>query len=146
MPMMMGDTPLMESLFFYSQDSLNLLLRSGADYTKIDSKGNPVLHEIAIYWGLRTVEIIHATKLDGRNIKSMNKQGKIALEEVQARYFKPERFVEAFQRMLDGKSAPNSGVPRQRGGVGKERDIVQQVDDDLNDLGEKFFEAFEEQC
>ena len=96
MLMMMGDTPLMESLFFHSQDFLNLLLRSGADYTKIDSKEDPVLHEIAIYGGLRTVEIIHATKLDGRNIKSMNKQGKTAPELAQARYFKPERFVEAF--------------------------------------------------
>ena len=38
--------------------------------------------------------------------------------------------------MLDGISAPNSGVPRQRGGVGNERNIVQQVDDDLNDLSE----------
>ena len=92
------------------------------------------------------MEIIHATRLDGRNIESMNKQGKTAPEQAQARYFKPERFVEAFQHMLDGTPAPNSGVSRQRGGNGNERNIVKQVGNDVIDLSEEFFETFEEQC
>ncbi len=141
-----GDTPLMESLFFHSDDSLKLLLESGADYTKIDSYGDPILHDVAIYGGLRTVEIIHATKLDGHNIKSMNKQGKTALELAQARDVKPEGFVEAFQLMLDGIFAPKPGSHKQRGGVGNERNMVQQVDYDVTDLGEEFFDALEDQC
>ena len=140
-----GDTPLMESLFYHSDDSLKLLLEAGADYTKVDSYGDPFLHDIAIYGGLRTVEIIHAAKLDGRNIKAMNKQGKTALELAQARDTKPEGFMEAFQLMLDGIFAPNPGSPKQRSGVGNERTMVQQVDDDVNDLSEEFFEALEDQ-
>ena len=141
-----GDTPLMESLFFHSDDSLKLLLEAGADYTKIDSYGDPILHDVAIYGGLRTVEIIHASKLDGRNIKPTNKQGKTALEVAQARDMKPEGFVEAFQLMLDGIFAPKLSRPKQCGGVGNELNMVQQIDDDVNDLSEEFFEALEDQC
>lgn len=141
-----GDTPLMESLFFQSDDSLKLLLEAGADYTKIDSYGDPILHDVAIYGGLRTVEIIHAAKLDGRNIAYMNKQGKTALELAHARDTKPEGFVDVFQLMLDGIFAPKPGSPKQRGGIDNERNIVQQVNEDANDLSEEFFEALETQC
>ena len=141
-----GDTPLMESLLFHSDDSLKLLLEAGADYTKIDSYGDPILHDVAIYGGLRTVEIIHATKFDGRNIKATNKQGKTALEVAQARDTKPEGFVEAFQLVLDDIFAPKPSNPKHRGGVGNERNMVQQIDDDVNDLSEEFFEALEDQC
>ena len=140
-----GDTPLMESLFFHSDDSLKLLLEAGADYTKIDSYGDPFLHDVAIYGGLRTVEIIHVAKLDGRNIKSTNKQGKTALELAQARDMKPEGFVEAFQLMLDGIFALKPGSPRHRDGVSNEPNIAEQVDYSVSDLGEEFFEALEEQ-
>ena len=141
-----GDTSLMESLFYKSDDCLKLLLEAGADYTKIDSYGDSILHDVAIYGGLRTVEIIHATKLDGRNIKSTNKQGKTALELAQARDTKPEGFMEAFQLMLDGIFAPKPGSPKQRSAVGNEHTMVQQVDYDVDDLNEEFFEALEEQC
>ena len=57
------------------------------------------------------MEIIHATKLDGRNVRSTNKQGKTALKLAQARDMKPMGFVEAFQLMLDGIFAPKPGVP-----------------------------------
>ena len=141
-----GCTPLMVSLFYQSDVSLKVLLEAGADYTKTDSYGDPILHNVAIYGGLRTVEIIHAAKLDGRNIISMNKQGKTALELAQTRDTKPEGFVDAFQLMLDGIFAPRTGSPIQRGGIGSEGNIVQQVDDDVNDLSEEFFEALENQC
>ena len=141
-----GCTPLMVSLFFQSDESLKVLLEAGADYTKIGSYGDPILHDVAIHGGLRTVEIIHAAKLDGRNIISVNKKGKTALELAQARNTKPEGFVDAFQLMLDGIFAAKPGSPKQRGGVGNEGNIVQQVDDDVNDLTEEFFEALENQC
>ena len=141
-----GDTPLMESLFFHSDDSLKLLLEAGADYTKIDSYGDPILHDVAIYGGLRTVEMICAAKLDGRNIISMNKQGKTALELAQTRDTKPDGFVDAFQLMLDGIFVPKPGTPKERGGVGNESNIISQVDDDVNDLSVEFFEALENQC
>ena len=80
-----GDTPLRESLFLHSDDSLKFLLEAGADYTKIDGCGDPIVHDVAIFGGLRTVEIVHATKSDARNIKSTNKQGKTALELAQER-------------------------------------------------------------
>ena len=141
-----GDTALMESLFYKSDDCLKLLLEAGADYTKMDSYGDSILHGVAIYGGLRTVEIIHAAKLNGRKIIPMNRKGKTALETAQARDTKPEGFVEAFQLMLDGIFAPKTGIPETRGGVGDERNMVQKFDDDVNDLSEEFFEALENQC
>ena len=111
-----------------------LLLEAGADHTKIDSYGDPILHDAAIYG------------FDGRNIKSTNKKGKTALELAQARDTKPEGLMEAFQLMLDGIFAPKPGSPKQRSGVGNERTMVQHVDDDVDNLSEEFFEALEDQC
>ena len=65
-----GDAPLLRSLFFHSNDSLE------PGYQKIDSDGDFILQDVAIFRGLRMVDIIHATKLDGRNARITNKQGK----------------------------------------------------------------------
>lgn len=43
-----GDYPLMELLLFHSDDSLELVLETGAEYTRIDSNGDHVLRNVAI--------------------------------------------------------------------------------------------------
>ena len=100
-----GDTALMESLFFNSDDALKLLLDSGADYTKIDSYGDPFLHDVAIYGGLRTIEIVHEANLRDLNIHATNKSGKTAHELARSREGTPDGFVEAFEIMLAGIEA-----------------------------------------
>ena len=108
-----GDTALMESLF-YNDDALKLLLASGADYTKTDSYGDPILHDIAIYGGLRTIEIVHEAKLRDLDIHATNKNGKTAHEIARSRKGTPDGFVEAFEIMLasiearTAKAAPES--------------------------------------
>ena len=97
-----GDTALMESLFFNSDDALKLLLASGADYKKIDSYGVPFLHDVAIYGGLRTVEIVHEANLRDLDIHATNKSGKTARELARSREGTPDGFVEAFEIMLAG--------------------------------------------
>ena len=100
-----GDTALMESLFFNSDDALKLLLASGADYKKTDSYGDPFLHDVAIYGGLRTVEIVHEAKLRDLDIHATNKSGKTARELARSREGTPDGFVEAFENMLAGIDA-----------------------------------------
>ena len=96
-----GDTALMESLFFHSDDCLKLLLDCGADHTKIDSYGDHFLHDVAIYGGLRTIEIVHTTVgLKDIDIYGTNRQGKTALEMARNRQDKPDGFKEAFESLL----------------------------------------------
>ena len=100
-----GDTSLMESLFYHNDDALELLLASGADYTKTDSYGDPILHDVAIYGGLRTIQTVHEAKLRGLDIHATNKSGKTARELARNREGTPDGFVEAFDIMLAGIEA-----------------------------------------
>ena len=69
---MMAIPPLMDPMFFHSDDSPVLYSRPEL-ITKESVITKPlILHDVAIYEGLRTVEIIHATKLYGCNIKTLN--------------------------------------------------------------------------
>lgn len=95
-----GDTALMESLFFDRGDALELLLEAGADYIKNDSYGDSILHDVAIYGSLRTIEIILAARLKGIDINATNKAGQTALECAQLREAKPAGFVEAFSGVI----------------------------------------------
>ena len=95
-----GDTALMESLFYHNDDALKLLLASGADYTKTDSYGDPILHDVAIYGGLRTIEIVHEANLRNLDIHATNKSGTTARELARSREGTPDGFVEAFDVML----------------------------------------------
>ena len=100
-----GDTALMDSLFYHNDDVLKILLASGADYTKTDSYGDPILHDVAIYGGLRTVEIVHEANLRDLDIHATNKSGRTARELAQSREGTPFGFVEAFDIMLAGIEA-----------------------------------------
>ena len=60
-----------------------------------------MLHDVAMYGGLRAIEVVRVAKLPGININATNKKGKPALQLVQQREEKPNGFVEAFQIMLD---------------------------------------------
>ena len=109
-----GDTALMESLFYHNDDVLKLLLASGADYTKTDSYGHPILHDVAIYGGLRTIEIIYEANLGGLDIHATNKSGKTARELARSRADTPDGFVEAFDIMLasiEARTAKKSPEP-----------------------------------
>lgn len=77
------DTPLMELLFFNSDDAMKLLLEAGADYTKEVGYGDPILHDVAIYGGLRIIEAVRTTKLPDIDINVNNKKDKTALQLVQ---------------------------------------------------------------
>lgn len=95
-----GDTALMESLFYNSDDAMKLLLASGANYTKTDSYGDSILHDVAIYGGLRTIEIVHEAQLRDLDINATNKTGKTAHEIARSREGAPDGFVKAFEIML----------------------------------------------
>ena len=95
-----GDTPLMESLFYHNDDALKFLLASGADYTKTDSYGDPILHDVAIYGGLQTIEIVHEANLRDLDTQATNKSGKTARELARSRVGTPDGFVEAFDILL----------------------------------------------
>ena len=140
-----GDTPLMESLCFNSDDVLKLLLEAGADYTKEVSYGDPILHDVAIYGGLRTIDVVRAAKLPGIDINATNKKGKTALQLVQQREEKPDGFVEAFQIMLDAiRDQRFEGDPG-NGAVDNEISAAQQDQSDNPDTCEDFVDALEEQ-
>ena len=100
-----GDTALMESLFYNNNDALKHLLASGADYTKTDSYGDPILHDVAIYGGLRTIEVVHEANLRHLDIHATNRSGKTARELARSREGTPDGFVEAFEIMLAGIEA-----------------------------------------
>ena len=95
-----GGTALTGSLFYHNDDALKLLLASRADYTKTDSYGDPILHDVAIYGGLRTIEIVHEANLRGLDIHATNKSGKTARELARTRVGTLDGFVEAFDIML----------------------------------------------
>ena len=119
-----GDTPLMEPMFFHNDDSPVLYSRPELITQESIVTKTLILHDIAIYGGLRTVEIIQATKLYGCNIKNLNRHGRIAFLIAQARGVRPEGFVEALQFMLDDIFAPKPKSLKQRGGIGNEHNLV----------------------
>ena len=98
----------MESLFFRSDDCLKLLLECGADYTKVDSYGDPFLHDVAIYGGLRTIEIVHTVELKDIDIYATNRYGKTALEIAWNWQDKPDGFGEASKFKGSVPNRPNS--------------------------------------
>ena len=103
-----GDTALMESLFFDGGDALELLLEAVADFIKNDSYGDSILHDVAIYGILRTIEIIFAARLKGIDINATYQAGRTVHECAQLRDFKPAGFVEAFWELLDSISFQDS--------------------------------------
>ena len=105
-----------------------------------------ILHDVAIYQGLRTVEIIHATEFDRCDIKCLDRHGKVTFQIAQARSVRLEGFVEAFQLMLDDIFAPDARSPKRAGGAVNESNMVQQVDDARDDLRAESCETLEDQC
>lgn len=95
-----GDTALIQSLFYRNDDALKLLLASGADYKKTDSHRDPILHNVAIYGGLRTIEIVHQAGLRNLDIHATNKSGKTARGIARSREGNPDGFLEIFDIML----------------------------------------------
>lgn len=140
------DTPLKEPLFFHGDDSLALYSRPELIKHKSILTETLILHDVAIYEGLRTVEIIYATEFDRRDIECLNRHGKIAFQIAQARSVRLEGLVEAFQLMLNDTFALDARSPKQSGGVGNERNTVSQVNDDMDDLCAESFETLEDQC
>ena len=135
----------MESLFLNSDDAPKLLLEAGAAYTKEVSYGDPILHDVAIYGGLRTIEVVRAAKLPGIDINATNKKGKTALQSVQQREEKPDGFVEAFQIMLDTIRDQRFEADPGNGAVDNEISAAQQDQSDNPDTCEDFVDALEEQ-
>ena len=128
-----GDTALMESLFYHNDNALKLLLASGADYTKTDSYGDPILHDVAIYGGLRTIEVVHEANLRDLDIHATNKSGKTARELARSREGTPDGFVEAFDTMLAGieaRTAKETPEP------------IDLIDDDADPI-DVFYDALE---
>ena len=117
-----GNTALIESLLFRSDDALKLLLERGADYTKTDSYGGSILHNVAIYGGLRTIEIVRAAEFKGIDLHTANRQGKTALEMVRNRQAKPDGFEEAFESLLAGIRAQGQLSQREEYGDGDSLD------------------------
>ena len=102
----------MEPLFYHSDDSLVLYSRPELIKHKSILTKTSILHDVAIYDGLRTVEIIHATKFDRFDIECLNRHGKIAFQIAQARSVRLKGLVEAFQPMLDDIFAPEPRSPK----------------------------------
>lgn len=70
-------TPLMESVsgWHSSQQTVHLLLASGADVTKKDSKGRTALHYLAMFGSVSFVEIVSALVRFGANVNAQDEDG-----------------------------------------------------------------------
>lgn len=69
-----GDTQLMEPMFFHSDDSPVLYSRPELITQESFITKTLIWHDVAVYGGLRIMEIIHSTKLCGCNIRSLTRQ------------------------------------------------------------------------
>lgn len=138
-----GDTALMESLFYHNDDALTLLLASGANYTKTDSYGDPILHAIAIYGGLRTIEIVHQANLRGLDIHATNKSGKTAREIARSRVGTLDGFAEAFDTMLASIEARTAKETPEPVALVDERDLGRcNLESDADSI-DVFYDALE---
>ena len=109
-----------------------MLLEAGAEYTRADDCGNPILGDVALYGGLGTIEFFRAVERNAIYIKATNKKGKRALEKAQQREGMPHEFVEAFQAILD--AIRDQGFADDSRNSTVENDVSEAQQDDLGDV------------
>ena len=83
-----------------TEDAIQFLIRSGADYTRPNKFGWTILHHAARFGTLRLVEILRALTLEKMDVGAVNQEGETALQVARRRAPKPNGFLEAFQLLL----------------------------------------------
>ena len=101
-----GDCSLYQAIFSKSHCVTQLLLLRGANYTSLGSMGG-ILHYIASFGDLKTVDIMLTAGLVGINPDAIDRNGKAALQIAQERDRDSNEFVEKFQDLLADIRARN---------------------------------------
>ena len=95
-----GNSCLAEFVWAGADDSAQLLLERGADYTMINSHGNTILHVIAECGSLHIVSVLQSMASRGVDVEGLNKEGQSPWEVACRRVPKPDDFMEAFHSLL----------------------------------------------
>ena len=95
-----GNSLVSEFIWTRSDDSAQLLLERGADYTTVSSHGNNILHVVADAGSLNIVHILRAAALRGIDVEALNKVGQTPWDAACQRSSRPEGFLEAFRSLL----------------------------------------------
>ena len=107
-----GDSSLYQAIYSKSHRVMQLLLLHGASYTSLGSMGG-ILHYIASFGDLKTVDIMLTAGLVGINPDAIDHNGKTALQVAQERDGDSNEFVEKFQDLLADIRARNISLDEQ---------------------------------
>ena len=120
----LGDTTLFTALQFRSNDTLQLLLARGADYSRHDSLGNSVVHAAAAFGDVRTLEVLLRADLQGVDPDASDRQGKTASKLARARTDQAAGFVEKVEELLADIRARNMAMMAYRDDIENIKDEV----------------------
>ena len=109
-PDITGDSPLQESIFGSAEEITRILLLHGAKYTSLDSFGNSILHSVALWGGIRTIEIMLAARLQGVDPEAQTPGGKTALQLAQDRKDSEPVFIHKLVELLDDVRKRNAAI------------------------------------
>ena len=95
-----GDTPLCEAFYCHADNVLELLISYKAAYTPNDSHGNSILHQAALYGGLRTLDILIDSDLGELDPDALNREGKTPRQLAEERMGTEIGFIEKMNQLL----------------------------------------------
>ena len=103
-----GDPPTFEAVASNSTTFLEFLLEIRARYDQIDNLGHTVLHAMATFGGLGTLEVLARRQLRGLNPDVKDRQGRTAIECLHQRAAVPPGFAEAFKTFINNIRTANA--------------------------------------
>jgi ankyrin repeat protein len=96
-----GNNPIFEAVIRHSNKVLRLLISRGADYTIINNAGWSLLHAVANYGSVATIQILFEFQIRGLDPLLKDKRGKTPQEILHTRVASPLGFVAAFEKLLE---------------------------------------------
>ena len=108
-----GDTPVMTAIYYRCDSITELFLRRGANYTISNRSGDTILHAIAWFGTLQTIDIVRSANIM-IDPYYLNNDGKTAFEVAQQREKKPDGFIDLFLTLLFEIRNRNDHSVRQR--------------------------------
>jgi len=96
-----GSSPINEAIMRHSNKVLRLLISKGADYTTINNAGWSLLHTMANYGSIASLQILSEFEIRGLDPLLKDNQGKTPQEILHTRVAPPLGFVAAFEKFLE---------------------------------------------
>lgn len=100
------DMPLSYAVQVNNTAALAFLLDHGAKYIYANTFGNTVLHLVAMFGNIETMDILTSRKLHGLDVHAKNRKDMTAVQEFESRALVSDELRKAFQRLLSSVELP----------------------------------------